>query len=111
MFFSPAHAQSPAAADPSGGLFMIVPYVAIFVIFYFLLIRPQQAARKKHLEMITNVRRGDQVVTAGGIIGKVTKILEGDEIQVQIADNVTVKVLKSTLSTVLTKSEPAANDQ
>lgn len=109
MFISPAFAQAaePAAVNP---IMTFAPFVLIFVIFYFLLIRPQQQARKKHTEMISNVRRGDVVVTAGGIIGKVTKVLEGDEIMVELADNVTVKILKPTLSDVRTKSQPA-NDQ
>ena len=109
MFISPAFAQAgdPAAPNP---FIQLAPLIFVFVIFYFLLIRPQAQARKKHMEMVSNVRRGDQVVTSGGIVGKVTKVLEGDEIMVQIADNVTVKVLKSTLTNVLTKPEPAAND-
>lgn len=89
----------------------MAPLVFIFVIFYFLLIRPQSQARKKHMEMVANVRRGDVVVTAGGIVGKITKVLEGEEVMVELADNVTVKVVKSTLSDVRTKPEPAANDK
>ena len=110
MFIDAAYAQGadPAAVSPLLGL---LPYVAIFVIFYWFLIRPQQQARKKHMEMIQNVRRGDQVVTGGGVIGKVTKVLEGDDVMVEIADNVSVKVRKTTIMDVLTKPEPAANDQ
>ena len=109
MFISPAFAQAaePSAVNP---IMTMAPFILIFVIFYFLLIRPQQQSRKKHAEMIANVRRGDVVVTAGGIVGKVTKVLEGDEIMVELADNVTVKVLKPTLSDVRTKPQPA-NDQ
>ena len=109
MFISSAYAQAaePAAANP---LFQLAPLILIFVIFYFLLIRPQQQARKKHMEMVSNVRRGDTVVTAGGVIGKVTKVLEGDEIMVELAENVNVKVVKQTLSDVRSKSQPA-NDQ
>lgn len=109
MLISPAHAQAAGAAAPNP-LVQLAPLIFIFVIFYFLLIRPQQQARKKHAEMVANVRRGDIVVTAGGIIGKVTKVLEGDEIMVELADNVTVKVLKATLNDVRSKSQPA-NDQ
>ena len=109
MFITPAYAQgADAAANP---LFQLIPFVFVFVILYVLIIRPQQQARKKHLDMVAAVRRGDQVVTAGGVVGKVAKVLDGDEIMVQIADNVTVKVMKSTLANVLTKPEPAANDQ
>lgn len=109
MFISTAYAQATAPAAPNPFI-QLAPLIFIFVIFYFLLIRPQQKARKKHIEMVANVKRGDAVVTAGGILGKVTKVLEGDEIMVELADNVTVKVLKSTLSDVRAKTAPA-NDQ
>jgi preprotein translocase subunit YajC len=110
MFISPAYAQAADAAAPNP-LMQFVPLVLMFVIFYFLLIRPQMNARKKHQEMVSNVRRGDVVVTAGGIVGKVTKVLEGEEVMVELADNVTVKVIKSTLTDVRTKTQPPANDQ
>lgn len=110
MWISPAYAQAAEAAVPNPFIQM-APLVFIFVIFYFLLIRPQSQARKKHMEMVANVRRGDVVVTAGGIVGKITKVLEGEEVMVELADNVTVKVVKSTLSDVRTKPEPAANDK
>jgi len=109
MWISPAFAQADAAAP--NPLMTMAPLIFIFVIFYFLLIRPQQQARKKHQEMVSNVRRGDVVVTAGGIIGKVTKVLEGEEIMVELADKVSVKIVKSTLSDVRTKPQPAANDK
>ncbi len=109
MWISPAYAQ--AAQTAPNPLVQLAPLIFIFVIFYFLLIRPQMTARKKHTEMVSNVRRGDVVVTAGGIVGKVTKVLDGDEIMVELADNVTVKIVKSTLSDVRTKPEPAANDK
>lgn len=109
MFISPAFAQAaePAAQNP---LISFIPFILIFVIFYFFLIRPQMQARKKHMEMVSNVRRGDIVVTQGGIIGKVTKVLEGDELMVEIADNVNVKVVKNTLADVRSKPQPA-NDK
>lgn len=110
MWISPAYAQATQPAAPNA-LMQMAPFVLIFVIFYFLLIRPQMTARKKHTEMVTNVRRGDVVVTAGGIVGKVTKVLDGDEVMVELAEKVTVKVLKSTLSDVRTKPQPAANDK
>ncbi|MEO1135476.1 MAG: preprotein translocase subunit YajC [Pseudomonadota bacterium] len=110
MLFSPAYAQAADAAAPNPFLQM-APLILIFVIFYFLLIRPQMTARKKHMEMVSNVRRSDVVVTQGGIVGKVTKVLDDNEIMVEIAENVTVKVVKSTLSDVRTKPQPAANDK
>ncbi|MEL6378972.1 MAG: preprotein translocase subunit YajC [Pseudomonadota bacterium] len=105
----PAFAQAPEPTAQSA-LIQFLPIIFIFVIFYFLLIRPQAQARKKHLEMVAKVRRGDVVVTAGGIVGKVTKVLEGDEVMVELADNVAVKVVKGTLSDVRTKPQPA-NDE
>jgi preprotein translocase subunit YajC len=86
-------------------LLNIAPWVLIFVIFYFLMIRPQQQRAKQHQEMINNVRRGDTVVTSGGIVGRVAKVKDDAEIMVEIADNVQVRVLKSTLSDVRTKSQ------
>jgi preprotein translocase subunit YajC len=81
-----------------------VPIIAIFAIMYFLMIRPQQQRMKQHREMVENVRRGDTVVTAGGIVGKVAKVKDDQEIMVDIADNVQVRVLKSTLTEVRVKS-------
>ena len=109
MFISTAYAQAaePAAGNP---LISLAPMIFIFVIFYFLLIRPQQAARKKHMEMVANVRRGDEVVTAGGIVGKVTKVLDDSEVMVELADKVVVKVVKATLTDVRNKTAAPAND-
>lgn len=111
MFISPAHAQAAAPVAGPDPFLQLVPFIFIFVIFYFLLIRPQQAARKKHVAMIQAVKRGDVVVTAGGLIGKVTKVLDGDEVMVELADNVAVKVVKSTLADVRTKTDAPANDR
>jgi len=81
----------------------LVPLVLLFGIFYFLLIRPQQQRVKTHQQMVESVRRGDTVVTAGGLIGKVAKVKDDGELMVEIADNVQVRVLKSTLTEVRTK--------
>ena len=108
MFTSPAVAM--VAGGAAGGVNPIVqfaPFILIIVIFYFLLIRPQQKKAKEHQDMVTAVRRGDVVVTAGGMIGKVTKIIDDREAQIEIAEGVKVKVLKSTLSDVRSKTEPA----
>ncbi len=110
MIISPAYAQAAGAAAPNP-LIQLAPFILVFVFFYFLIIRPQNQARKKHAEMIGNVKRGDVVVTSGGMIGKISKVLEGDEVMVELADNVVVKIVKSTLSDVRTKPAPAANDQ
>ncbi|KAA2312703.1 preprotein translocase subunit YajC [Pseudooceanicola sediminis] len=85
-----------------------LPLVLIFAIMYFLLIRPQQKKLKDHKKMVEGVRRGDQVITQGGIIGKVSKVREDGEIEVEIAEGVKVRVLRSTLANVISKTEPAA---
>jgi preprotein translocase subunit YajC len=85
---------------------LIVPTMLIIGIMYFLMIRPQQKRLKEHREMVAGIRRGDTVVTSGGIIGKVTKV-EDQELQVEIADGVRIKVVRSTLSEVRGKGEPA----
>lgn len=110
MLISPAYAQAAGAAAPNP-LLQLLPFVLVFVFFYFLIIRPQNQARKKHAEMISNVKRGDVVVTSGGLVGKISKVLEGDEVMVELADNVVVKVVKSTLTDIRNKPAPAANDQ
>ncbi len=106
MFITPAYAET--AAGGGGELLSFVfPLVAIFAIMYFLVIRPQQKRAKDHAEMVNAVRRGDEVITAGGIMGKVTKVSDGDDVQVEIADGVRIRVIKSTLSNVRSKSQPA----
>ena len=84
-----------------------VPLILIFAIMYFLLIRPQPKKVKEHQAMVGAVRRGDQVVTQGGLIGKVTKVKEDNELEVEIADGVKVRVVQSTLADVRSKTEPA----
>jgi len=91
------------------GLESFIPIILIFVIMYFLLIRPQQKKIKEHKNMVDNLRRGDQVLTQGGIIGKITKIKEGEEIEVELAKDVKVFVIRSTIVNVLSKTEPAKN--
>lgn len=106
MLISEAFAQGAGA--PGGGdmLTSILPLVLIFVVFYFLLIRPQQKKVKAHREMVANVRRGDRVVTGGGIIGQVTKVINDSEVMLEIADGVRVRVVKGTITDVLAKGEP-----
>lgn len=105
MFISPAYAQT--AADGPGLITTLIPFLLIFLIMWLLIIRPQQRKLKEHRTMVEALRRGDQVVTAGGIVGKVTKVREDGEVEVEIAPNVSVRVLKSTISNVLSKTEPA----
>ena len=96
--------QAQPQSDPGFG--MLVPMALIFVIFYFLLIRPQQKKMKVHRAMVETVKRGDRVVTGGGLVGIVTKAPpEGNEIQVEIAEGVRVKVVRKTLQDVFSKGE------
>lgn len=104
MFTTPAFAQGVSGS--SDFLIQLVPILLMFVIFYLLLLRPQQQRAKLHREMVTNMRRGDTVVTSGGIIGKVTKVKDDNEIEVEIADNTRVRVIKSTVAEVRVKGEP-----
>jgi len=105
MFITPAYAQS--ATGGLAGMGSILPFILIFAIMYFLLIRPQQKKVKQHQAMVEAVRRGDQVVTQGGLIGKVSKVKEDGELEVEIADGVRVRVVRSTLANVISKTEPA----
>jgi preprotein translocase subunit YajC len=114
MLFTDAFAQTgaPAAgADPTMALVLqLFPFALIFIVFYFLIIRPQQRRLKAHQEMIANLKKGDVVVTSGGIIGKVRSVVD-DEARLEIATNVEVRVLRHTISEVRTRGEPApAND-
>ncbi|MFK7754896.1 MAG: preprotein translocase subunit YajC [Sedimentitalea sp.] len=91
-----------------GGAFaQFLPLILIFAIMYFLLIRPQQKKVKEHQAMVEALRRGDRVITQGGLIGKVVKVKEDNEIEVELAENVKVNVVKSTIATVMSKTEPA----
>jgi preprotein translocase subunit YajC len=105
MFITPALAQTTTA--PGGGniLLQLMPFILIFAIMYFLIIRPQQKRLKAHREMVANVKRGDTVVTAGGLVGKVVSVVDDDEIRVDIADGVRVSVVRNTLSEVRPKGE------
>ena len=107
MFVTPAYAQAAGGGDVGGFASSMIPLILIFVIFYFLLIRPQQKKAKEHALMVQNVRRGDQVLTAGGIIAKVTKVGESEEIEVEIAKDVKVRLDRRTITAVLSKTEPA----
>lgn len=86
-----------------------IPLILIFAIMYLLLIRPQQKKLKEHQAMVAALRRGDQIVTQGGLIGKVSKVKDDNEIEVELADNVKVRVVKSTVAQVISKTEPASS--
>ncbi len=109
MLISAAYAAD-AGAMSGQGLMQFAPLVLIFIVFYFLLIRPQQKKLKDHRAMLEAVRRGDRVVTNGGIVGLVTKVVENDrELTVEIAEGVRVKVMRDMISSVLAKTEPVSD--
>lgn len=108
MFATPAFAQAAGAGGAASAFTSFVPLILIFGIMYFIMIRPQQKKLKDHKAMVEALRRGDQVVTQGGILGKVTKVKEDGEVEVEIADGVKVRVIRSTISQVISKTEPAA---
>ena len=85
------------------GISQFIPLILIFVIFYFFLIRPQQKRVKDHKEMVNNLKRGDEVITSGGIIGIVDRVLEDDRIEVSLGDNIKVQIIRSTITSILKK--------
>jgi preprotein translocase subunit YajC len=107
MLISTAYAQGTGLLDQSA-LIQFLPLVLIFIVFYFLLIRPQQKKAKDQRSMLDALRRGDRVVTGGGILGTVSKVVSPEEVEVDIAPGVRVKVLRSTITSVLAKPDPAA---
>ncbi len=106
MLISPAYAQA-AGGDGGSGMIQMLPLVLIFVVFYVLLIRPQQKKVKAHRSMVDALKRGARVVTGGGLVGTVTKVLGDNELQVEIAEGVRVKVMRNTIQEVVSKAEPA----
>ena len=107
MFVTPAFAQT-AGDSPMNGLFqMVVPLVMIMAVFWFLLIRPQQRKMKEHQDVISKISRGDTIVTNGGLIGRVTKVVDDKELLVEVGENVKVRVLRQGISDVRAKGEPA----
>lgn len=110
MLVTPAFAQ---AASPFGGDSMLVsllPFVLIFVIMYFLILRPQQKRAREHQELIKNVRRGDTVITTGGLIGKVTKVVDDEVIEVEVSEGVRIRQVRQMISGVRAKGEPVKDD-
>ncbi|WP_052341383.1 preprotein translocase subunit YajC [Salinarimonas rosea] len=97
-------------SDPNVFL-QLVPFILIFVIMWFLIIRPQQRRVKAHQEMVKALRRGDQVVTSGGIVGKISKVVDDAEIEVEIAEGVRVRVIRGMVTEVRSKSEPVKIDK
>ena len=107
MFVTPAYAQAAGGAGAGAAFAQFIPLILIFAIMYFLMIRPQQKRLKAHRAMVEAVKKGDQVVTQGGILGKVVSVRD-DELEVEIATGVRVRVIRSTLAQVVAKTEPVA---
>jgi preprotein translocase subunit YajC len=110
MFISPAYAQG--TGGPGGfDIMTLVPLILIFVVFYFLLIRPQQKKVKEHREMLGKLRRGDRIVTNGGLIGKIMKVVNENELDLEIADGVRVRVMRGMISSVYARTEEADDEK
>lgn len=109
MLISTAWAQS-GGGDAGGALVGFLPLILIFVIFYFLLIRPQQKRQKQHQQKLQAIRRGDKILTGGGVFGSVSKVVDDNELQVEIADGVKVRVARSMVADVISKTEPAKGE-
>ena len=105
MDFLISDAFAQAGGEAGGSLFSLLPLVVIFVLFYFLLIRPQQAKVRAQREMLAGVKRGDRVVTGGGIIGLVTKVISDNEVQVELAEGVRVRIIKQTITDIVARGE------
>ncbi len=108
MFATPAFAQAAGASSPSALAGSFIPLVLMIAIMYFLLIRPQQRKAKEHKAMVEALRRGDQIITSGGILGKVVRVMEDGIVEVEIAEGIKIRVVKSTITQVVNKTEPAA---
>ena len=115
MFVTPAYAQAAGAAAPTGGinelLLQFAPILLLVVIFWFLIFRPQQKRLKAQQAMLSSIKRGDTVVTTGGIVGKVTKAVDGEDLEVEIAPTVKVRLVRGMISDVRTKAEPVNDNK
>jgi len=113
MFITPAFAQGALfglGGDSGGMIVQFMPLILIIVIMYFLVLRPQQQKVKRHQEMVKALRRGDTVVSNGGLVGKVTKVIDDDQVEVEIADGVRVRQMRAMVSDVRAKGEPVKDD-
>jgi preprotein translocase subunit YajC len=110
MFVTPAFAQASPMFGGDSMWVQLLPFVLIFVIMYFLILRPQQKRAKEHQELVKNLRRGDTVITSGGLVGKVTKVVDDDQIEVEIADGVRVRQVRAMVSGVRAKGEPVKDE-
>jgi preprotein translocase subunit YajC len=110
MFVTPAFAQASQIFGGDNMFIQLLPFVLIFVIMYFLILRPQQKRAKEHQELVKNLRRGDTVITSGGLVGKVTKVVDDEQIEVEIADGVRVRQVRSMVTGVRAKGEPIKDE-
>jgi preprotein translocase subunit YajC len=108
MFVTPAFAQTNLLGGDTFG--MLVPFVLIIVMMYFLILRPQQKRMREHQDLVKNLRRGDTVITSGGLMGKVTKVVDDEQIEVEIADGVRVRQVRSMVTGVRAKGEPVKDE-
>jgi preprotein translocase subunit YajC len=109
MFITPAFAQAAGAAGDTNSMLMsLLPFAMIFVIMYFLILRPQQRKAKEHTNLVKNIRRGDTVVTNGGLVGKVTKVVDDEQIEMEISDGVRIRQMRQMIATVRSKGEPTS---
>ena len=110
MFITPAFAQAAGAAagDTNSMLMSLLPFAMIFVIMYFLILRPQQRKAKEHSNLVKNIRRGDTVVTNGGLVGKVTKVVDDEQIEMEVSDGVRIRQMRQMIATVRSKGEPTS---
>jgi preprotein translocase subunit YajC len=109
MLITPAFAQA-AGGDATSMITSLLPFALIFVIMYFLILRPQQKRVKDHAEMVKNLRRGDTIVTSGGLVGKVTKVVDDDQVEMEIADGIRIRQMRQMITAVRSKGEPAKDD-
>jgi len=111
MFISPAFAQGASMFGGSDNMLVsLLPFVLIFVIMYFLILRPQQKRQKQHADMVKNVRRGDTVITSGGLVGKVTKVIDDEKVEVEVSSDVRVVQMRAMLADVRAKGEPVKEE-
>lgn len=108
MFITPAFAQAAPGGGATDVIFQMAPFILIFVIMYFLILRPQQKRVKEHQAMVKTLRKGDTVVTSGGLVGKVTKVIDDNEVEMQIADNIRVRQMRGMIQEVRSKGEPVS---
>jgi preprotein translocase subunit YajC len=111
MLISPAYAQSPFGGGGTDLVTSLLPFILIFVIMYFLILRPQQKRVKQHAEMVKNVRKGDTVITSGGLVGRVIKVIDDDQIEVELSEGVRVRQMRQMVTDVRAKGEPVKDDE